>query len=87
MVNISKLRDDHLRLFIILRQLGAVIERREPPPRLHLSALRHELSAILIAHLEDEDLHLYPRLLGSTVADIAATARTFSDEMGGLADD
>ena len=70
-----------------MRQLGSVIERRTPPPRLHLSALRHELSSILIAHLGDEDMHLYPQLLGSNVPHIASTARTFSDEMGGLAGD
>lgn len=86
MANIPKLRDAHFRLMATVRRLGAMIERRGPPPPLHLIALRHELSATLVPHLKDEDSLLYPQLLGSPDDHIAATARTFVEEMGGLAD-
>ena len=85
MSNIPKLRDEHFRLMATLRRLGALIERNTAPPQLHLFALRHELSATLIAHLEEEDAVLYPPLFDSPNAQIAATARAFSEEMGGLA--
>ena len=86
MTDLPKLRDEHFRLMITVRRLGVLIERREPPPSLHLSSLRHELSSTLIAHLEEEDSSLYPVLMASGDAQIQATARAFSDEMGGLAD-
>jgi hypothetical protein len=86
MSNIRKLRHEHLRLMATVRRLRALIERKTPPPRLHLFALRRELSATLIAHLMVEDWLLYPPLLDSSNSHIAATAREFRDEMGGLAD-
>ena len=85
MSDIPKLRDEHFRLMGTVGRLRAVIERRMPPPQLHLLTLRHELSATLIAHLKAEDWLLYPRLLESPDRHVAATARAFSDEMGGLA--
>jgi hypothetical protein len=86
MPNFPKLRDDHFRLMATIRRLGALIQRVTPPPLLHLFTLRFELSTTLIAHLADEDTHLYPQLLGSPDAAIAATARKLSDAMAGLAD-
>jgi iron-sulfur cluster repair protein YtfE (RIC family) len=86
MANIPKLRDEHFRLMATVRRLGLVIEQRKPPPPLHLLALRHELSSTLIAHLQEEDWLLYPQLVDSRDGHIAATARTFREEMGGLAD-
>ena len=85
MTNLSKLRDEHLRLLATARRLGALIDQPQPAPRLHLFALRHELSSVLIAHLKDEEWSLYPLLLASRDAHIAATAREFIAEMGGLA--
>ncbi len=86
MTNIPKLRDEHFRLLGTVRRLGALIERRMPPPPLHLFALRHELSSTLIVHLKVEDWLLYPPLLESADTQIACTARSFSEEMGGLSD-
>ena len=86
MSHIPKLRDEHMRLLGTIRRLGALIERRDPPPPLHIFALRHELSSTLIAHLKVEDWLLYPPLINSPDSQIAETARAFSDEMGGLAD-
>ena len=86
MSNIPKLRHEHFRLMATVRRLSAMIERRQPPPPLHLFALRHELSSTLIAHLKDEDWLLYPPLFESPDLHVAATARVFSEEMGGLAD-
>lgn len=84
--NIPKLRDEHFRLMATIRRLGALIERATPPPPLHLFTLRYELSNTLIAHLADEDSHLYPPLLGSPDLHIATTARKLSDAAAGLAD-
>ena len=86
MTNIPKLRDEHFRLMSTVRRLGAMVDQRKSPPGLHLLALRHELSSTLIAHLQEEDCFLYPQLVNSPDRHIAATARTFSEEMGGLAD-
>lgn len=86
MSNIPQLRDEHFRLLGTIRRLGALIERRDPPPPLHIFALRHELSSTLIAHLKVEDWLLYPPLINSPESEIAATARAFSEEMGCLAD-
>lgn len=85
MTNFSKLRDEHLRLMSTVRRLGTLIERKSAPPPLHVFTLRHELSSTLIAHLMVEDWDLYPLLFDSPDSDVAATARQFSEEMGGLA--
>jgi hypothetical protein len=86
MSNIPKLRDEHFRLMATVRRLAVLIERVTPPPPLHLTTLRYELSTTLIAHLAEEDSHLYPQLLGSPDPHIAATARKLSDAMAGQAD-
>jgi iron-sulfur cluster repair protein YtfE (RIC family) len=85
MSDITKLREDHAELVRLVRELGARIERPTPPPQLELFELRRQLTSTLIAHLKAEDWVLYPRLLASTDPAIAATARAFNDEMGGLA--
>jgi iron-sulfur cluster repair protein YtfE (RIC family) len=85
MSDIAKLREDHAELVRLVRELGARIERPTPPPQLELFELRRQLTSTLIAHLKAEDWVLYPRLLASTDPAIAATARAFNDEMGGLA--
>jgi hypothetical protein len=85
MTDLGKLRDEHTEILRIVDKLRYLIDRAIPPPQLHLFALRHELSSTLIGHLKDEDWLLYPRLLKSADRHIAATARAFSHEMGGLA--
>lgn len=47
--------------------------------------LRQQLVSTLLAHLKLEDWALYPRLIESGEADIAAAGQMFKDEMGGLA--
>ncbi|WP_309661124.1 hemerythrin domain-containing protein [Sphingomonas sp.] len=85
MTNLSKLRRDHAGILTILAKFRHLIAKASPPPRLHLFALRHELSSLLVGHLKAEDWVLYPRLLADTDVTIAATAHAFCDEMGGLA--
>jgi hypothetical protein len=85
MPNLPKLRDEHFRLMGMVARLGALIERPEAPRPLHVLALRHELLSTLAAHLDEVHLHLHPRLLSSPDTLIATAARTFSDEMGSLA--
>ena len=85
MSDLAKLRADHAELVKMVRRLADYIEQPSPPPQVELFELRREISSTLIAHLKAEDWVLYPRLLESPDASVAATARAFSDEMGGLA--
>ncbi len=85
MIDLGKLRDEHRDIMKIVDRLRLLIAASRPPPPLHLLALRHELSSTLIGHLKAEDWMLYPPLLDSHDPHIAATARAFIEEMGGLA--
>ena len=84
MADLDKLRDEHTVILRIVERLRYLIGQTVPPPQLHVLALRYELSATLIDHLRTEDWAVYPPLLASPDPHIAATARAFSDEMGGL---
>lgn len=85
MSELSKLRDDHLLLARLFRQLGSIIECAEPPSQLVLFDLRRELVSTLIAHLKLEDWALYPKLIESGDRGLSDAGRQFKDEMGGLA--
>jgi hypothetical protein len=85
MSELMKLREDHATLARLFRRLGDIIEQPEPPPQVDLFELRRELVSTLLAHLKLEDWALYPRLIESGEADIAAAGQMFKDEMGGLA--
>jgi hypothetical protein len=85
MSELMKLREDHATLARLFRRLGEVIELPAAPPQLELFELRRELVSTLLAHLKLEDWALYPRLIQSGEADIAAAGEAFKDEMGGLA--
>ena len=82
----QKLRQDHAELIELVGRLGDFVSAPQSPPVVELFNLRRELSSTLIAHLKAEDWALYPRLMASGDPAVAATAKTFSDEMGGLAD-
>ncbi|MEO6581809.1 MAG: hemerythrin domain-containing protein [Sphingomicrobium sp.] len=84
MTDLSKLRGEHSAIQKIVDKLSFLLSQPSQPPRLHLFALRHELSSTLITHLKTADWLLYPRLMASHDPDIASTARLFSEEMGGL---
>lgn len=85
MTDVAKLREDHAELVKLVRRLGSFIDQPVPPAALELFDLRRQLTSTLIAHLKAEDWVLYPRLLASPDPKIAATARAFNEEMGGLA--
>jgi hypothetical protein len=85
MSELSALRREHDQLVEIVGQLSKILAMSHPPAAGDLFRLRHELSSVLIAHLKSEDWLLYPRLLASDDQLIAGTARSFNDEMGGLA--
>lgn len=53
-------------------------------PTPELSALRWQMSRVLIMHLAKEDQHLYPQLRTKGGTRAAAVATRFADEMGGL---
>lgn len=86
MNEIAKLREEHAELMEIVQRMEHVIALPEPPSQIGLFNLRREFNSTLIAHLKDEDWLLYPRLLESRDPRIAATAKAFIDEMGGLAE-
>ena len=86
MSSLAELRNDHAELVTIVKQLEALIDRDSPPPSLELFDKRRKLSGLLIAHLKAEDWVLYPPLLSSGDSQVAATAKQFIDEMGGLAE-
>lgn len=85
MTDIAKLREEHAELVKLVRRLEQFIGQTQPPYQLDLFDLRRQLSSMLIAHLKAEDWVLYPRLLSSGDPAVAATAKAFNDEMGGLA--
>lgn len=84
MIDLDRLRDEHRDILRIVDRLRLLIAGSSPPPPLHLLSLRHQLSSTLIGHLKAEDWLLYPPLLDSRDQHIAATARAFIEEMGGL---
>ncbi len=87
MSNLQILRAEHSDLIRLVARLRATIVRDAPPPVQDISPLLKELSATLIGHLRDEDLMLYPSLIGSDDPIVASTARAFNEQMGGLAAD
>lgn len=85
MSSLAQLRQEHAELVRIVGELQAMIDRDQPPPSVELFRVRRKLSSVLIAHLKAEDWVLYPPLLSCEDPGIAATAKQFVDEMGGLA--
>ena len=85
MSDLAKLRQDHAELVTIIRQLATYVGQPSPPPHLALFDIRRQLNSTLIGHLKAEDWVLYPRLVESDDPQVAATAKAFSEEMGGLA--
>ncbi len=83
---IAKLLNEHNQLRRMGRQLGRLIAEPRPPEQVGLFEVRREFASLLVAHLKNEDWVLYPRLLASKDRSIAATARQFIDELGGLSD-
>ena len=85
MSSLAQLRQEHAELARIVGELQAMIDHSAPPSSVELFGVRRKLSGLLIAHLKAEDWVLYPPLLTSGDPAVAATARRFVDEMGGLA--
>lgn len=85
MPQLTRLREEHRQLATIAGRLSRVIAQDAPPAANELYALRQELASALIRHLKAEDWVLYPQLLASSDKRVSQTARSFSDEMGGLA--
>ena len=85
MSELTRLRDDHVKLARLFTRLRKVIQSPTAPPQIELFEIRRELLSTLLAHLKLEDWALYPRLIGSEERDIASAGQAFKDEMGGLA--
>ena len=85
MPNIAQLHDEHRELLDLLSRLSVAIARPEPAPQVELFDLRMKLCTTLIGHLKVEDWTVYPKLISHRDPVVAATARRFNDEMGGLA--
>jgi hypothetical protein len=85
MSELTRLREDHVKLARMFLQLERIIDRTEPPSQIELFQLRQELMTTLVAHLKLEDWALYPRLIDSDDEEISASGQRFKEEMGGLA--
>lgn len=85
MSDIQKLCEEHAALVDIVGRLSKIVSAPSSPPIVVLNNIRRELASTLNAHLKTEDWALYPRLMECGDPRIAATAKKFSDEMGGLA--
>lgn len=85
MSSLSQLRQDHADIVCLIGELRHLTAQPAPPPSLTLFDARRRLSNHIITHLKTEDWLLYPPLLASPDPMIAATARQFVEEMGGLA--
>lgn len=85
MSSLEQLRQEHAELVKIVGDLQTMIDGSTPPSSVELFGVRRKLSSLLIAHLKAEDWVLYPPLLTCEDPEVAATARRFVDEMGGLA--
>jgi hypothetical protein len=83
--DLKRLKSEHLTLTAIASRLSAMIAQPAPPPAQELYTMRMKLASMLIRHLKSEDWILYPRLLKSSDAKVAATSHAFVEEMGGLA--
>ena len=84
MAPIAQLHGEHEMLLGVVAALRTTIAQPSPPDRLEFFNFRAQMSKQLIGHLTAEDLLLYPELLRSKDATVAATAQRFVDEMGGL---
>jgi hypothetical protein len=85
MSELTKLREDHVHLAKLFRQLRDMIQTSQMPSQLVLFDLRRELVSTLLAHLKLEDWALYPRLIASSDSGVSEAGRRFQQEMGGLA--
>lgn len=85
MTKLTRFREEHSQLMILIDQLTHLICQNSPPPPSELYALRQQFASTLIRHLKTEDWVLYPQLMHSPDPAIARMARAFSSEMGGIA--
>ena len=85
MIERTKLTQEHAELEMLATQLLS-LTREDTPAADETSSLRWKMMRKLATHLAKEDNLLYPRLFNSDDKVIAALARQFADEMGGLID-
>lgn len=84
MLNLGTLSVEHAEIDEIAAALLDIAVRSKGPVA-GIAAQRWRLNHLLAVHLAKEDKHLYPTLKMSSDAEIAAIARRFEAEMGGLA--
>ncbi|HYE48297.1 MAG TPA: hemerythrin domain-containing protein [Azospirillaceae bacterium] len=77
-------RRQHTEITTLLEQLHALLLVPQPAAGDSLAATLRRLTGKLTVHLAMEDQSLYPRLLQSPDARIAATAARFQQEMSGI---
>jgi hypothetical protein len=85
MLGRESLSKEHAELASLAHEL-ITITSGDSAPNSGLPEIRWKLNRHLMAHLVKEDRLLYPALQSSGDAAIAAIAKRFADEMGGLAD-
>lgn len=86
---IERLTTEHSRLLALATTLERHVRGAFPADRAALDdfhGVRTQLRNQLIAHLKREDWVLYPSMLASDDARLAATAQDFADEMGHISE-
>lgn len=86
MTKMDVLRGQHDAALEMAQRLLELIDGFRPGnPGYPILMQLNRLYGVLRLHFAQEDVQLYPRLIGSADAAVARTARRFADEMGGLA--
>lgn len=78
----ATLRQQHLEIGQVIAAIQQAVKAARPGHDIRL--LLVELSGKLSIHLAAEDRMVYPQLQASQVPGVAALAKRFADEMGGL---
>lgn len=86
MCAIESLKNEHLHLMVLARELSGYLQDKAPPPRLTLFEVRTKLASVLVRHLKTEDWVLYPNMLQSEHTDVREAARKLQEQIGSLAD-
>lgn len=84
-MSVQALRAEHQPIIEALSRLGGVVHNLRTRADAEDARARIDvISAVLHRHLEDEDVGLYPTLIGCGVAAMQTLGRSAREEMGGL---
>ena len=86
-MNTLPFRQQHARILKLATRLGEQSRAATDPVAVtDVLATLEAFTAELVEHLEQEDGHLYPAMMASTDPELAALAKRYHAEMGGITD-